>query len=104
MKKTIFILIVILLSSCSMSKPELKDYPKTMSELEQKMEYNYDRCLYAQSYSKVDLRCYEILNDNQKVKYLLYYSKLKTDKNLPMIYRKNSDEEMTFDDFFKYVK
>ena len=107
MKKISMILIsvIILFSGCSMSRPDIKDYPPEMTKLEKKLQYRYDSCVYAQTFSKkVDLRCNEILNLNQKVYLILYYDLLKKEKKLPIIYRSKGNEPMTFDDFFKYVK
>ena len=104
MKISILITVLIFLLTGCMSKPKIQDYPKTMTAFEIKIAFKYDKCVYAQSHSEIDLKCYEILNDIQKIEYILLYSKLEKNGKLPIIYRKNSDEIMTFDDFFKYIK
>lgn len=97
-------LILMLLFFSCMSEPRVNKYPANLSPLEIKLQYQYDKCLYAQQFNKIDLKCYEILNVNQKIGNLLNYDLLKKEKKLPVLYRPSGKDEMTFDDFFKYIK
>ena len=110
MKKIIPIILIICLigiisaCGCKMNQPKITDYPPNLSELEKKTLYKWHLCLYAQSFSKVDMRCSDILNDSQKYDYIIIYDTLKKEKRLPTLFNKTGEYEMTFDDFFKYVK
>jgi hypothetical protein len=87
-----------------MKKPDIdKDYTG-FTVTEKKMQYEYDMCCYAQQFSKIDLKCDNIKDRNQKVNMILLYNTLKNTDALPIIYRKTGEEIMTFDDFNKYIQ
>ncbi len=97
--------IIFFANGCKMSQPKIEEYPETMSQIEKELNFEFDKCVYAQSFvEKVNLDCKKIKEENRKIKYILLYVKLEKENKLPMIYRKNSEEIMTFDDFFKYIK
>lgn len=104
----IFLIIIFFVFSistgCKMATPTIKDYPESMSNFEKKLSFKYDKCVYAQSFNKIDLKCDNILDRAEKIENIIDYDLLKKEKKLPILYRKNSEDEMTFDDFFKYIK
>jgi hypothetical protein len=88
-----------------MSKPKIEDLPQKMSEMEKRDTFKYLNCLYAQQFNKtVDLKCGELLNSMEKNSLILNYAELKELKKLPLLYNQKGENEMTFDDYFKYVK
>lgn len=90
--------------SCGMSKPDIKKDYEGLSEIEKKVQYRYDKCCYNQQFTKLNMRCNDIMQESRKIQNILDYNTLKKDKLLPMIYRANSKDTMTFDDYFKYIK
>ena len=91
-------------TGCKMAEPNIKNYPESMSGFEKKLNFKYDKCIYAQSFNKIDLKCDNILDRSEKIENIIYYRTLKDDNKLPIIYRSKGSEAMTFDDFFKYIK
>ncbi len=97
--------LLIVTSGCSsMDKPNIeKDYI-SLSAIEKSMLFNIDSCFYAQQFTKVDLRCSDILKENSKVKNILNFNLLKKENQLPTLYDQNGEHTMTFDGFFKLMK
>jgi len=75
-----------------------------LNDIEKKLQYEYDMCCYAQQYTDTDLDCDNIKKRNSKIKLILIFNTLKESNLLPIIYRKNSSDPMTFDDYYKFVK
>ena len=101
--KKLIIIILFLFVGCTMSKPNLqKDYVG-LSEFEKKLQYRFDKCTYAQQYTKSDLRCIDIIFGNKKIYNILDFKYLNDEKKLPKLFNKNGEYEMTFDDFYKYI-
>ncbi len=99
-----FVLFFGLVTGCKMSEPNIKNYPESMTPFEKKLNWKYDKCVYAQSFNKVDLKCDNILDRGEKIENIIDYHFLGSEKILPIIYRSKGSEPMTFDDFFKYIK
>lgn len=98
-------LMLIFSTGCTMSKPKIEDLPSIMSNMEKRDTYKYLNCLYAQQFNKtIDLKCGELLNNMEKNSLILNYAELKELKKLPLLYNQKGENEMTFDDYFKYVK
>lgn len=99
------ILIVLSLTGCMMSKPKESDLPKEISKIEKRDILKYYNCLYAQQFIKtIDLKCGELQNSMSKNSLIIDYSDLKELKKLPLLYNQKGENEMTFDEYFKYVK
>lgn len=103
--KVLFILIIsMLIVSCGMSKPDIKKDYEGLSDIEKKIQYRYDKCCYNQQFTKIDMRCNDIMIESRKIQNILDYNTLKEKKKLPIIYRQSGNDIMTFDDYYKYVK
>ena len=99
------LLLIFLTCGCMMSKPKESDLPQNMSNMEKRDTFKYLSCLYAQQFNKnIDLKCGELLESMNKNSLLLNYAELKENKKLPTLYNQKGENEMTFDDYFKYVK
>lgn len=101
----IIIGIVLALISCMMSKPKESDLPTTMSNMEKRDMLKYLNCLYGQQFVKtIDFKCGELQNQMSKNSMIIDYAELGANKKLPKLYNQKGETEMTFDDYFKYVK
>jgi hypothetical protein len=97
--------IVFMLAGCTMSKPKESDLPASMSNMEKRDMLKYLNCMYAQQFNKsIDLKCNELQNQMSKNSMILDYAELKKDEKLPKLYNQKGESDMTFDDYFKYVK
>jgi len=104
MKKIIICIVFFFFVGCSIGKPNLtKDY-EGLSDIEKTLQYRFDRCCYMQQHMKFDLRCTDLLLENRKITNILDFDMLKRDNKLPKLYNQKGESDMTFDDFYKYVK
>jgi hypothetical protein len=102
---TFYICLLLLISGCSIKKPDLKKDYFGLSNIEKKMQYRFDRCVYMQQFvKKIDLRCTDLLLENRKITNILDFGTMKKDSQLPKLYNQKGEYDMTFDDFYKYVK
>ena len=102
---TIIAMVIMLFSGCQMAKPKESDLPETMSNMEKRDMLKYLNCMYAQQFTKsIDFKCGELQNQMSKNSMIIDYAELGTAKKLPKIYNQKGESEMTFDDYFKYVK
>ncbi len=98
-------IVVMLFAGCMMSKPKESDLPGTMSNMEKRDMLKYLNCMYAQQFNKtIDLKCNELQNQMSKNSMIIDYFELNTAKKLPKLYNQKGESEMTFDDYFKFVK
>jgi len=102
--KILFPFCLILLLSCSASAPDYKTYPKTLTPIENKFQFQNDTCFYYQQYSKIDLHCIQRAKERDKILFLVEFKNLKKQKLLPKLYNKQGETEMNFDSFYRYVK
>ena len=99
------ILLIVMFTACKMDKPKWSDLPDSMTEVEKKITFKLYNCYYAQQFNKdKDLRCNDILNVTEKIDLILIFNELYKKGMLPKLYNQKGENEMTFDDYFKYVK
>jgi len=106
MKRLIVIIVLFFFfyMGCSIDKPSLKKDYIGLTEIEKNMQYRFDRCCYMQQHVKADLRCTDLLLENRKVNNMLDFKSMQKAGQLPKLYNQKGEYNMTFDDFYKYMK